>query len=116
MQINEFLPLNCGVEELVKEFASIAAKPPHVLIARIINNREQEMAALLDALEQHAEGSEIHTSILALIGEYAGGGYIYGELKRIDPSYLTLEEEAYITDDELDGLADLMAADESLTQ
>lgn len=116
MQINEFLPLNCGIEELVKDFASVAAKPLHVLIARIVNNREQEMVELLDALEQHAEGTEIHTKILALIGEYAGGDYIYEELKRIDPSYLTPEEDAYISDDELNGLMDLMDADEAMTQ
>lgn len=116
MQINDFLPLNCDIEELVKEFASLAAKAPHVLIARIVNNREQEMAELLDALEQHAEGSEIHTKILALIREYAGGEYIYGELKLIDPSYLTPEEDAHISDDELTGLADLIDADEAMTQ
>lgn len=116
MHINEYLPLSCGVEDLVKEFASVAAKPPHVLIARIVNNREQEMAELLDALEQHAEGSEKHTKIKALIGEYAGGEYIYGELKQIDPNYLTPEEDAYISEDELEGMADLMCADEAMTQ
>lgn len=116
MQINEYLPLNCGIEELVKEFASVAAKPPHVLIARIVNNREQEMIELLYALEQHVEGSELHTKIKALIGEYAGGDYIYDELKLIDPSYLTPEEDAHISDDELTGLADLIDADEAMTQ
>jgi len=116
MQINEFLPLNCGIEELVIEFASVAVKPPHVLIARIVNHCEQEMVELLDALEQHAEGSEIHTKILALIGEYAGGDYIYEELKRIDPSYLTPEEDPYVSDDELTELAVLMDANEAITR
>jgi hypothetical protein len=116
MQINEYLPLNYGIEELLKEFASVAAMPPHVLIARIVNNRWQEMEELLYALEQHAEGSEIHTRILALVGEYGGGDYIYEELKRIDPSYLTPEEDAYVSDDEITGLADLMDADEAMTQ
>lgn len=106
MHINENLPLNCGIEELVKEFASVAGRRPHELIARVVNNREQEMADLLDALEQHPEDSERHIKIKALISEYAGGGYIYEELKLIDPSYLTPEEEMMsVSDDEIAALA-----------
>jgi len=117
MHINKYLPLNCGIEELVNEFASVANRSTHVLIARIINNREQEMADLLDALEQHPEGSEKHIKIKALIGEYAGGGYIYEELKRIDPSYLTPEEEMMrVSDDELDALGTMSTmSDDELT-
>jgi hypothetical protein len=107
MQINDFLPLDCGIEELVKQFASLAAKPQHALIAHIVKNR---------ALEKHTESSEIHTEMLALIREYVGGGYIYGELQVIDPSYHTPEEDAYISDDKLYGLPDLMDADEAMTR
>lgn len=116
MKINEYLPLNYGIEELVKTFAAIAEVPPHVLIARIINNRWQEMEELLYALEQQSEGSEMHAKIQALIGKYAGGDYIYDELKLTDPSYLTPEEDAHASDDELTRLADLIDADEAMTQ
>jgi hypothetical protein len=116
MQINEYLPLNYGIEELVKTFSSIAEVPPHVLIARIINNRWQEMEELLYTLEQQPEGSELHAKIQALIGKYAGGDYIYDELKLIDPSYFAPDEDAHASDDELTGLADLIDADKAMTQ
>lgn len=92
MQLNETLPLNFGIEELVREFAALAGTPVHVLIARIINNRWQEMEEVIGAAEEHPEGSERHTAIMHLIAEYGGGDYIYAELKRIDPDYLTPEE------------------------